>query len=181
MRLDNLGTLELNELRPFVTLVMDELRRMVSTLEVDAEDEDGYDSDDDYDYEYPNYNNQANTQEDYQRDQDQNQNQNNVDNIDLDLDLSLPEDTTARITDFKTSEDNYDEFDESGYTYEYLREKEEREIQAQQRQAVAGSNMDLDPDQHHQDDETQQIDGGTHGPGATNRQPAVEDHEMDDY
>lgn len=51
MRMDNLGLLEINELRPFVAMVMDEIRRIVATMEEDGDNSDNSDDDD-----YHNYN-----------------------------------------------------------------------------------------------------------------------------
>lgn len=47
MRMDNLGALELNELRPFVSTVMDQLRKLVATIEPSSAQEDQTDQYDD--------------------------------------------------------------------------------------------------------------------------------------
>ncbi|VVT49478.1 uncharacterized protein SAPINGB_P002289 [Magnusiomyces paraingens] len=49
MRMDNMGTLELNELRQFMAGVMDELQRLIEPLEEEKQDEDMEDDDDDND------------------------------------------------------------------------------------------------------------------------------------
>lgn len=52
MRMDNLGTLELNELRPFIAGVMDELQRLVASIE---EGEEGEQAEQDYDDDMNDY------------------------------------------------------------------------------------------------------------------------------